>query len=81
MNWESITAALPFLLLLACPLSMFWMMHAMRNGESCGSNAKDPNGMVPAVAPVNTDEEVRHLRERLARLEAQHHQTNRRSAR
>lgn len=74
MNWELIAAALPFLLLLACPLSMFWMMRAMGNGESCGSNAKDQNGMVPALVPVNTEEEIRALRERLARLEAQNQQ-------
>lgn len=72
MNWELIIGFLPWLLLLACPLSMFWMMRGMSHGESCGDETKNSNGLAPATAPAsNPDEEMRVLKERLARLEAQ----------
>lgn len=72
MSWELMIAFLPWLLLLACPLSMFWMMRGMSPGESCGDKPKDTGGLAPATAPVNDpDEEIRVLKERLARLEAQ----------
>ena len=74
MNWEWILGALPLLLLLlACPLAMFWMMRGMSHGESSGKNAKNRHDGL-AVVPVHTDQEIRALRERLARLEAQQHQ-------
>ena len=72
MNWEWILGAVPLLLLLACPISMFWMMRSMSHGD-CGRNTKDRHDGL-AVVPVHTDEEIRALRERLARLEAQHQQ-------
>jgi hypothetical protein len=72
MSWELIIGFLPWLLLLACPLSMFWMMRGMSHGESCGNKTNDAMGSAPAAVPVsNPDEEIRILRERLARLEAQ----------
>ena len=72
MNWELIIGFLPWLLLLACPLSMFWMMRGMSHGESCGSQTKETSGPAPAAVPLsNPDEEMRVLRERLARLEVQ----------
>lgn len=73
MSWELIVAFLPWLLVLACPLSMFWMMRGMSQGESCGSDKEHKNGLIPATVPVSSrDEEIRALKERLAHLEAQH---------
>lgn len=72
MSRELITAFLPWLLLLACPLSVFWMMRGISHGESCGKQTKDENALTPAAVPVsNPDEEIRVLKKRLARLEAQ----------
>ena len=72
MNWELIIGFLPWLLLLACPISMFWMMRGMSQGESCSSQTKETNGTAPAAVSVsNPDEEIRVLKERLVRLEAQ----------
>lgn len=80
MNWELIIGLMPWLLLLACPLSMFWMMRGMSHGESCGSQTNDTSGSAPAAVPVsNPDEEIRVLQERLARLEAQRQTTENRS--
>jgi hypothetical protein len=71
MSWELIAGFLPWLLLLACPLSMYWMMRGMSHGEPWGKQAKDGNGLALAVVPVSDpEEEIRVLRERLARLEA-----------
>lgn len=74
MNWELIVGMLPWLLLLACPVSMFWMMRSMSHGEG-GDRNKDPNAPALVPARVSTDEEIRALRERLARLEAQNQGT------
>ena len=76
MSSELVIGFLPWLLLLACPLSMFWMMRGMSHGESCGSQAKETSGSAPAAVPVsNPDEDIRVLKERLARLEA-HRETS-----
>jgi hypothetical protein len=61
MSWELITGVLPWLLFLACPLSMWWMMRGMSHNESCDKQE---------VAGGNKDEEIRLLKERLAHLEA-----------
>ena len=70
MSWELMIGLLPWLLILACPISMFWMMRGMSHGGACGGQRKDTEGS-PVVVPVrNPDEEIRLLKERLARLEA-----------
>ena len=73
MSWEFILGVLPFLILLACPLHMWWMMRHMSHGESCG---KQRNAEVEApeagVAPAEgADQEIRILKERIARLETE----------
>lgn len=69
MSWELITGVLPWLLFLACPLFMLWMMRGMSHSESCGKQPED-DGMKAAATPAGgKDEEVRLLKERIARLE------------
>lgn len=64
MNTEAIWAALPLLLLLlVCPLAMWWMMRGMHGqGTSAIHNDKTPAG---------DDGEIERLRARIARLEAE----------
>lgn len=69
MDWQWIFAILPWLFVLACPLTMFWMMRGMSHGESCKKTEND-EGTAPATAARSTDEEIRVLKERLAHLEA-----------
>lgn len=57
-----ILAALPWLLLLACPLAMWWMMRGMGNGGHCGEMA-EANG--------RAEGEVARLRARVAELETE----------
>lgn len=76
MDWQWIVALLPWLFVLACPLAMFWMMRGMSHGESCGKENANSEGIAPgATAARSTDEEVKVLKERLARLEAQNQPT------
>lgn len=73
MNWELVLGVLPWLLILACPLSMWWMMRGMSHGESCGKT-KHVGNEGPRLAVLSarsTEQEIRELRERLARLEAE----------
>lgn len=58
MKTEWILYLLPWLLLLACPLGMWWMMRGMHGG----------GGRDAAARPDSTDE-ITELRARLARLE------------
>lgn len=74
MAWEWIGMALPWVLVLACPLAMFWMMRGMHGSGSGGRQAGSGNrSMQPAAVPVQSsrEREVQVLKERLARLEAQ----------
>ena len=70
MSWELVLGLLPFLILLACPLHMWWMM---RHGKSCGkktnSEGEGPQGTV--VPAVSAEREIRLLKERIARLETE----------
>ena len=59
-----ILAALPWLLLLACPLAMWWMMRGMGNGGHCGE-------MAEAEANGRAEGEVARLRARVAELETE----------
>lgn len=68
MSWEIVLGVLPFLILLACPLHMWWMMRHMKHGESCG---KKRGVESEGVAPADRAEEIRLLRERVARLESE----------
>ena len=71
MRWELVLGLLPLLILLACPLHMWWMMRHMSHGESCGKKS-DPEGESPKAAGVTTgspEQEIRLLKERIARLE------------
>lgn len=73
MSWELALGFLPFLILLACPLAMWWMMRGMSHGESCGKEA-NPHGEAPQAAAVpveGAEHEIRLLKERLARLESE----------
>ena len=71
MDWQWFLTILPSLLFLACPLAMFWLMRGMSHGDGCGSKAAKGDGAAPATVPLSDDDEIRVLRERLARLEAQ----------
>jgi hypothetical protein len=71
MDWQWMVAILPWLLFLACPLSMFWMMRGMSHGESCGKKGMENKGTAPATAAQGGGEEIQMLKERLARLEAE----------
>lgn len=72
MSWEWILGLLPLLLVLvACPLAMFMMMRGMSHGGSGGKTADSGEPGLKAVPVRTPDEEIRDLRERLARLEAE----------
>lgn len=73
MRWEFVLGVLPFLILLACPLHMWWMMRHMSHGESCGKKSNpEGEGSKAGVAPTGDHEqEIRLLKERIARLETE----------
>lgn len=72
MNWEIVLGLLPWLLILACPLSMWWMMRGMPHGSSSGEENAGEEGFRRAVVPArNAEQEIWELRARLARLEAE----------
>lgn len=64
LNW--IVAMLPWLLVLACPLGMYWMMRGMRGGkgDGCGPADKRADGRDDP-----RDAEIRALKARLAESE------------
>jgi hypothetical protein len=57
-----IFAALPWLFVLACPLTMWWMMRGMSHG-GCDKQPAE------ARAPGHREGEIRQLKTRLAELE------------
>ena len=66
MEWQWFLA----LLLLACPLAMFWMMRGTSHGEEGrGSEAVKGDAAAPETAPLSADEEIEVVRERLPPLE------------
>jgi hypothetical protein len=73
MSWELLVGIVPWLILLACPLTMLWMMGGRSHGASCGRNdGVHDDGPPPGFAPIrDADAEIRALRARLARLEAE----------
>ena len=76
MTWEFVVGMLPWLLLiLVCPVAMFWMMRGKSHGESSGTSGGNaaPNAQAPLAAAATAgsrEDEIRELKERLARLEA-----------
>ena len=66
MELTTLAVALPWLLILACPVAMWWMMRGMNCGQQ----------QAGASAGANTDEEVRLLKERIAELEADRAKTS-----
>lgn len=71
MSWELMLGLLPWLLLLACPLAMFWMMRGMSHGGASGKTTHSGESGLKAVPVRTQDEEIRQLRERLAHVEAE----------
>jgi hypothetical protein len=73
MSWELVLGLLPLLILLACPLHMWWMMRHMSHGESCGHQAdRKGEGPQAAVAPTESaEQEIRLLKERIVQSEAE----------
>ena len=72
MNWAQLSTLLPYLLTLACPLSMLWMMRMMADG---GARAQNGSGKEDALHPSpvaarGPAEEVRASRPRVSDLEA-----------
>lgn len=65
MSWEWLLGLLPFLVFLACPIAMWFMMRGM-SGDHCRGKAEDGN-KVPDAA---LQREVEALRARVAELEA-----------
>lgn len=67
-------AALPILLLAACPLSMLWMMRSMNQGEGVGGRSQNSNSSDdPAILRAQMNmlaAEQEKVSERLARLSA-----------
>jgi hypothetical protein len=65
-------AALPLLLLAACPLSMLWMMRSMNHGQDAGTSAQPPTlPDDPAVLRARMNRlaaEQERVSEHLARL-------------
>lgn len=65
-------AALPILLLAACPLSMLWMMRSMHRGEEAGTRARpstlpdDPAALRARMDLLAAEQE--QISEHLARL-------------
>ena len=62
---DLIGAALPFLIIAICPLSMLVMMRAMSGGESKSCSAK---GTASSEATTDIDAELAGLRAEVARL-------------
>lgn len=75
MSIDIFVAFLPWLAILACPVVMFWMMRGMSGGGQRHTQAKggsQPGGVHTTGERV--DQEIHHLRARLARLEAARHE-------
>ena len=73
-NPTLVLAALPFLLIVACPLIMMFMMGGMGHGNMHG-NMSEPEGLhgsavedTPDLAGLSRDEQVRELRQELTRM-------------
>ena len=71
MRWELVLGVLPFLILLICPLHMWWMMRHSSPGASCGKkrSAEGERPETDAAPAERTDREIRLLKERIAQLE------------
>ncbi|MGH7557525.1 MAG: DUF2933 domain-containing protein [Gemmatimonadota bacterium] len=72
MSWEWLFVALPFLVVLACPAIMLWMMRGMGRQDSSGRTDEDRSagaGGSEASAISAATAEIARLRTRLARLE------------
>lgn len=67
MSWEWLAGLLPFLLLLACPIAMWFMMRGMSHDHGRGSS-KDGSDADAAEAALRR--EVETLRTSVAELEA-----------
>ena len=65
MSWEWLLWLAPFLLLLACPLAMWWMMKGMGSGDGCARQSGENGPPREAVL----EREVALLRARVADLE------------
>ena len=68
-----VAAALPILLLAACPLSMIFMMKAMHGGqgESQGGAREDRQARQSGASPSTREEELVRLRARQVALDEQ----------
>lgn len=65
MSWEWLAGLVPFLLLLACPIAMWFMMRGMSGDHG---RDKSEDGDEPADGALQREVEV--LRARVAELEA-----------
>ena len=70
---QLMAAALPILLLAACPLSMIFMMKAMHGGQgkSQGETREDRQVRQSGVSPSTREEELVRLRARQVALDEQ----------
>lgn len=73
MRWELVLGLVTLLVLLVCPLHMWWMMRHMSRGESRGKRPiVEGDGSNLAVAPTDVaEQEIRLLKERITRLETE----------
>jgi hypothetical protein len=72
-NPRLVLAALPYLLIIACPLAMMFMVGGMGHGQMSGmAGSEGHHGgaaeETPALAGLSRDEHVRALRQELTRL-------------
>lgn len=65
MTWEWLAGLVPFLLLLACPIAMWFMMRGMS-----GDHGQDKSGDGNEAADAALQREIEALRARVAELEA-----------
>lgn len=65
MSWEWLAGLLPLLLLLACPVAMWFMMRGMSGGPGGGKTEDESEAPDAAL-----QREVEALRARVAELEA-----------